>query len=137
MKKILLFTSTLFMLSSAQAGIISGDVFAKGNGELDEVPGSVVVIAEFKALPGKEDELRKATLAIVEPTKKEPGSLRFSVYEVETSPGTFFILESWRSEEDLESHFKMPYIRDLVKIHKNILENPLKLHRVRRVSEAD
>lgn len=123
------------MLPSAHAGILGDDVLVRGSdGGLDEVPGSVFVIAEFKARPGKEDELRKATLAIVHPTRKEPGSLRFSVYEVETNPGAFFILELWRSEEDLEAHFKMPYIRDLVKMHESLLESPLKLHRVKRVS---
>jgi quinol monooxygenase YgiN len=91
----------------------------------------IEVIAAFRAKPGKEDELRSATLAIVEPTRREAGCIQFVVLEDADAPGTFFIRESWRDQAALDAHFAEPYLRDLVELHKEILADPLKLHQLK------
>jgi quinol monooxygenase YgiN len=88
----------------------------------------IEAIFAFRALPGKEDELREATLAIVEPTRCEDGCIQFVVSEDISSPGTFFIRETWRDQKALDAHFAQPYLKELVEIHKRILAEPLKMH---------
>ncbi|MFK0332382.1 putative quinol monooxygenase [Rhizobium sp. NPDC090275] len=91
----------------------------------------IEVIAAFRAKPGSEDKLREATLAIVEPTRREEGCIQFVVHEDTDAPGTFFIRESWRDQAALTAHFEQPYLKALVELHKDILAEPLKLHNLK------
>lgn len=91
----------------------------------------IEILAVFKAKPGKEEQLRKATLDVVEPTRREAGCIRFDVSEDLENPGAFFIRESWDSEAALSAHFKQPYLERLVELHKSLLEGELKLHKLR------
>lgn len=88
----------------------------------------IEAIFAFRAKPGKEDQLRQATLAIVEPTRSEEGCMQFVVHEDLNAPGTFFIRESWRDQAALDAHFAQPYLQALVEIHKDVLAEPLKQH---------
>lgn len=88
----------------------------------------IEAIFAFRALPGMEDELREATLSIVEPTRAEDGCLQFVVMEDTATPGAFFIRETWRDQAALDAHFQQPYLRDLVELHKRVLAEPLKMH---------
>lgn len=90
----------------------------------------IEVLAAFRARDGKADALRAATLAVVEPTRAEPGCIRFDVLEDRATRGVFFIRETWRSEADLEAHFAQSYLVDLVEQHKDLLAAPLKLHKL-------
>lgn len=88
----------------------------------------IEIMAIFKAKPGQEDALRKATLEIIEPTRAEPGCVQFVVQEDVEKPGSFFIRETWQSQQDLDAHFQMPYLQNLVELHKTLLDGELKLH---------
>lgn len=88
----------------------------------------IEAIFAFRARPGKEDELRQATLAIVEPTRAEDGCIQFVVMEDTATPGQFFIRETWRDQAALDAHFAQPYLKDLVDLHARILAEPLKMH---------
>jgi quinol monooxygenase YgiN len=88
----------------------------------------IEAIFAFRAKPGKEDQLREATLAIVEPTRREEGCIQFVVLEDINAPGTFFIRETWRDQTALDAHFAQPYLKALGEIHKEVLAEPLKQH---------
>ena len=49
------------------------------------------------------DRMRSATLA-------EEGCLSYQAYLDRGSPGTFFIFEKWRGQEDLTAHFQTPHM---------------------------
>ncbi|MDE1159913.1 MAG: putative quinol monooxygenase [Neorhizobium sp.] len=91
----------------------------------------IEVIAAFRAKPGKEDQLREATLAIVEPTRGEEGCIQFVVLEDSEAPGTFFIRETWKDQAALDAHFAEPYLQALVELHGEILAEPLKLYNLK------
>jgi quinol monooxygenase YgiN len=46
---------------------------------------------------------------VVAATLEEPGNRSFDLYQAAGDP-TFFIHESWRSQEDLERHFSTPQV---------------------------
>jgi pimeloyl-ACP methyl ester carboxylesterase/quinol monooxygenase YgiN len=71
--------------------------------------GLVWGIARVVAAPGRETELRSALDTVVAATRQEPGNLSFDLYQAAGDP-TFFIHESWRSQEDLHRHFSTPYV---------------------------
>jgi quinol monooxygenase YgiN len=71
--------------------------------------GVVWGLAKVIAAPGREAELRRALNVVVAATLEEPGNLSFDLYQTAGDP-TFFIHESWRSQEDLERHFSTPHV---------------------------
>lgn len=75
--------------------------------------------------------MRQATLAVVEPTRREHGCVQFVVHEDLDNPGAFFIREPWTDRAALDAHFQMPYLKDLVEQHKSLLAEPLNLHTVK------
>lgn len=93
------------------------------------------LIAEFKARPGVEDELREATLAVVAPSRAEAGNIRFDLRENADAPGHFFIVECWTDRAALERHFAEPYLVDLVEKHKRLLDGPLVLHELTPIED--
>ena len=64
----------------------------------------ITVIAELRAKSGHEDEIRKNLEALVGPSRKEPGCLRYDLYESKYYTGDFFTHEEWESEAALEKH---------------------------------
>lgn len=90
----------------------------------------IEVLAVFSSKAGKEDALRQATLDVVEPTRQESGCVQFVVNEDVDKPGTFFIRETWKSQDDLDAHFQQPYLKNLVELHKELLDGELKLHKL-------
>ena len=70
----------------------------------------ISVVAEIKAKPGKEEELRKALLALVEPTRKEEGFVQYDLHVHTDDPGRYVFYENWVSLEHLERHRAAPHL---------------------------
>lgn len=74
--------------------------------------------AEFKAKPGKEEELFKVLQALEIPTHKEKGCIQYKVMrkkENQYAPGVHYGIlfnEIWESIEIFEKHCNMPYITE-------------------------
>ena len=64
----------------------------------------VSVIATTRAKSGYEDKVRDGFAALVDPSRKEPGCLRYDVLEDVHYTGRFFTYEEWESEEALHTH---------------------------------
>lgn len=94
----------------------------------------LTVIASMKAAPGKEDELRDALQALVEPTTKEDGYVNYDLHESVEDPGRFFFYENWHSGEHLDAHLAAPHLVDFIaKIPDLIDGDGLTVNRVRRI----
>ena len=72
----------------------------------------VSVVARIKAREGKEDELREETLKLIEPTRSEEGCLNYDLHQGTEDPSIFFFYENWRSQQDLDEHLEMPYLKE-------------------------
>lgn len=64
----------------------------------------ISVIATTRAKSGEESTVRKGFASLVEPSRKEPGCLRYDVFEDQHYTGRFFTYEEWASEEALNTH---------------------------------
>lgn len=94
----------------------------------------LTVIAYMKAAPGKEDELRDALQALVEPTTQEDGYVNYDLHESVEEPGRFFFYENWHSGEHLDAHLAAPHLVDFIaKIPDLIDGDGLTVNRVRRI----
>lgn len=88
-------------------------------------PKYLTVVAEFLAKPGKEDELRKELLALVEPTRGEKGCVQYDVHEEQGRPGHFLFYENWTSRAELEAHARSAHIEGLfARVGELVTEEP-------------
>lgn len=95
----------------------------------------LTVIAWMKAAPGKEDELRAALEALIEPTRQEDGFVNYDLHQAEDDPGKFFFYENWESGAHLDAHLATPHLVDFAARMGGFLdEDGLTINRVRRIA---
>ncbi|SDR12018.1 putative quinol monooxygenase [Pseudoxanthomonas sp. CF125] len=69
------------------------------------------VVAEVRAKPGKEDELRAITLPLVEKVRAEPNNLLYFLQEDRETPGHFVFYEIFATQADFEAHNATPHVQ--------------------------
>lgn len=92
----------------------SGHAMIQDNaiGRYDKVPrGAYAVVAEVRARPGKENELRAATLPLVAKVRREPNNLMYFLHEDREKPGHFIFYEIFASRADFEAHNVTPHVK--------------------------
>src|SRR5262245_15312204 len=74
--------------------------------------GAYSIVAEVRAKPGKEAELREATLPLVAQVRSDPKNLVYFLQEDRAAPGRFVFYEIFATREDFEAHNDMPYVKE-------------------------
>lgn len=87
--------------------------------------GKISVVAELRAKSGHEDEMRTALEALVAPSQKEPGCLKYNVFESKYYTGDFFTYEEWETEAALDKHLEIA--RDKLNAAKALLREDLRI----------
>jgi len=89
-------------------------VAQKGPGKgYSHVPkGAYSIVAEVRAKPGKEGELRAATLPLIAHVRSDPKNLVYFLQEDREAPGHFIFYEIFANQADFEAHNAMPYVKD-------------------------
>jgi quinol monooxygenase YgiN len=64
----------------------------------------LTLVVALRAKPGKEDELRRDLAAVVEPSRKEDGSLGYDLFVDQNDPGRFVFVEHWASRQHRDKH---------------------------------
>lgn len=64
----------------------------------------MILVVALKAKAGKEDELRRDLSALVEPSRREEGNIRYDLFEDQSDPGRFVFVEEWASEQTRTQH---------------------------------
>ena len=70
------------------------------------------VILRLSAKPDKVDELKRILMALVAPTRKEPGCLAYEVFQNLADPCDFTFVEEWASEAALDAHWAAPHVQE-------------------------
>ena len=65
---------------------------------------TLTVIAQVKAKPGKEAEVRKELLSLVAPSRKDEGCLNYDLHQSADNPAEFLFHENWASRALLDKH---------------------------------
>ena len=73
----------------------------------------LTVVAEVKAKPGKEEELRAALLEVIGPTRREDGCVQYDLHVHTSEPGRFVFYENWTSAEALARHAGSAHLKVL------------------------
>lgn len=72
---------------------------------------TVHVLAIYFAAMGKEKELEATLRQLVEPSRAEPGCLRYDLFCSHDGYGEFIFFEEWASMEALEAHRQTEHLR--------------------------
>ncbi len=97
------------------------------------MPELLTVVAEMVAKPGREQDLRRELLALVEPTRKEQGCVQYDLHVSTEEPGRFVFYENWNSKEDLARHAASPHLTRLGTVIGDLTAEPpriLTYHRI-------
>lgn len=95
----------------------------------------LTVIANMKAKPGKEQELRQALEALIEPTSREDGYVNYDLHQSVDDPAVFYFYENWESEEALDAHLSAPHLEQFKGVMDDLLdERGLTIARLRRIA---
>lgn len=90
----------------------------------------IVVIAHFTAKPSKQEELSTFLQGLVEPTRREPGCIRYELNQDLDDPSTFSFVEIFADRAGFDAHCRMPYIEKLFEALKLLVaEQYIGLHR--------
>lgn len=87
----------------------------------------LIALAILKAKEGRRKELRSSLLALIEPTRAEPGNLDYVLFEMRDEPGTFYMREAFASQAALDEHVAAPYFQVFTAKMNNLLAEPIKL----------
>jgi quinol monooxygenase YgiN len=101
------------VLAATAAASVAPALAQKATGiRYDQVPsGAYSVVAEVRAKPGRERELRDITLPLVAQVRNEPNNLLYFLHEDRETPGRFVFYEIFASRADFEAHNATPHVQ--------------------------
>jgi quinol monooxygenase YgiN len=70
----------------------------------------VHVLATFQAHPGKEKDAEAMLEGLVDPTHHEEGCVCYILQRRIDRPGTFYMIETWRSTVDFRKHLASAHL---------------------------
>jgi quinol monooxygenase YgiN len=74
----------------------------------------ITVVATFKAKPEKQEELKKALLALIGPTHQEAGCINYDLHQLQEDPARFLFHENWTSRAHLDAHLQNTHLQALL-----------------------
>jgi quinol monooxygenase YgiN len=92
------------------------------------------VVAGSIKKPGKEADLRRAVLALIEPTRREDGCTQYDLHVHTDDPGQFLFYENWTSPEHLDRHAASAHFRNFEKVVGDLLAEPMWVETYRRIA---
>lgn len=92
-------------------------------------------LAFIRAQSGKSDALGRALLALVAPSRAEPGCGTYDVHRSNDDPDLWMVYETWASAADLEAHFALPHMQGFVAQIPTLVAGDLDLRAFARISD--
>ena len=94
----------------------------------------LTVIANARAKAGKEQALREALEALIEPTIKEDGFVTYALHQGADDPAVFYFYENWESAAHLEAHLATAHIATFLGVMDDLLDGPLVIQQLHRIA---
>jgi quinol monooxygenase YgiN len=71
----------------------------------------ITVVAKVRAQAGKEVEMRRELLSLVEPSRKDAGCLNYDLHQSVDNPALFLFHENWATKAHLDQHLQKPELQ--------------------------
>lgn len=102
----------VWSLSIASIAIVNSVAMAEPSISYSVIPdGAYAVVAEVRAKPGKEHELRDITLPLVAKVRAEPHNIVYFLHEDRATPGHFIFYERFATKADFDAHNNTPHVQ--------------------------
>jgi len=88
------------------------------------MPEQVTVVATMKVNPADEERAVDILKGVIEATHGEEGCVKYTLHRATNEAGTFSIVEVWRSQEDLDAHFREPHMAPIAQALELLTEPP-------------
>jgi quinol monooxygenase YgiN len=88
---------------------------------------TLTVVAQVKAKPGKENQLRQELLALVAPSRKDAGCINYDLHQSLEDPSLFLFHENWASKTDLDAHFQTSHVQGMLAKLAELVAEPAKI----------
>ncbi len=95
----------------------------------------ITVLALVKAKEGMEEAVRQELLALVSPTRSEPGCIKYDVHQAADDKSQFMFYENWGSMEDLKKHSGSPHLKAYRQKVGSLLAKPIEVTLFEMISE--
>lgn len=95
---------------------------------------NVTNIAFIRAKARQSEELGRSLLALVEPSRQEPGCINYDLHRSDSDPDSWCVYENWRSADDLAAHFALPHMQAFIARVPDLVEGDLDLRRFTMIS---
>lgn len=96
--------------------------------------GQLTLIATLRAKKNMGEELGRRLLALVEPSRAEPGNINYDLHRAIDDPDTWVLYENWKHTSDLTAHFEYPYMKAFAATISEVLEGDMDLRRCTMVT---
>jgi quinol monooxygenase YgiN len=93
----------------------------------------LVIVAHFRALPGKEDALEQLLMGLVGPTRSEHGCVLYDLHRDLQDPAQFLFYEIWTDRESWDAHMVTPHLEELKATVGDYLAEPLRVWQMRQI----
>lgn len=87
------------------------------------------VIARFRAQPGREADLEKVLIGLIEPTREESGCIGYELLVNLEDRREFTFVEEWQGESALEAHLSTDHIASAIREFPDLLAQELDLRK--------
>lgn len=96
---------------------------------------SFFVLAVLYAKAGREAELREKLEAVVEPSRRDAGNLRYELFVQQDDPRRFVFVEHWESAQAQEAHHtRTEHIRRFQEEGSDAVERMELFYRMQRLA---
>jgi len=85
----------------------------------------IVVLAHAEVKQGVAEEFIKAADKCAEATRKEAGSIFYTLYSSTENEQKFVFVEEWETKAALDMHLKTPHLVNFVEQTQDLLTSPL------------
>jgi quinol monooxygenase YgiN len=93
----------------------------------------LAMVVEFRAAPGRADELRSALLDLVGPTRAEEGCLRYDLHDDLDDPDRLAFYEVWATAEAHAAHDRTDHVLAIVAALPRLTAEPPRVVRLRPI----
>lgn len=101
----------------------------------DANPELLTVVAHMRAREGRQQELRDALIALVEPTGREEGFVNYDLHQGVEDPDLFYLYENWDNAALLDAHLATPHLSEFAARLPDLVDDTgLTITRLRRIA---
>ena len=82
----------------------------------------LTVVAHLRALNGQIEETKKFLMALVAPTRAEPGCVEYWLHQDNEDPAEFTFYENWTNRPEWDKHMEMPHLQKFAEVKDKVFE---------------